>query len=240
MILTILLSVVVGWTFGGLGNWLADALPAWRPAARDDRTPPPPGSLGPPERIHWLAPLDGGVWRTRPRLPLLVLSTVALSVAAVPVAQEWWLLARFWLYAAFLLTVLVIDLEHRRVLNVMLGPAALVALAAALLPGAPTLGAALLGGAIGFGFFLLLGLLGRGALGAGDVKLMGVIGLMVGYPVILPTIVAGTLLGGTVAVILLVSRRATRKSTFAYAPWLALGALLFLLIMLRDVSLLPT
>ena len=40
----------------------------------------------------------------------------------------------YWLYAWFLLTVLVIDLEHRLVLNVMTLPAAVLALAASFLP----------------------------------------------------------------------------------------------------------
>ncbi|MGL4649532.1 MAG: prepilin peptidase [Caldilineaceae bacterium] len=226
MISTILLSVVVGWTFGGLGNWLADALPAWRPAQDDAGAfSVAPSPLARPSLVHWAALLQPSLWRARPRLPLLLLATLLVCVAASLVAQDWTALWLTWLYAAFLLTVLVIDLEHRRVLNVMLAPAALVALAASLLPGHLSPGMALLGGAIGFGFFLLLGIVGRGALGAGDVKLMGVVGLMVGYPAILTAIVAGTVLGAVVALLLLASRRATRKSTFAYAPWLALGAL---------------
>ncbi len=43
----------------------------------------------------------------------------------------------YWAYAWFLLTVLVIDLEHRLVLNVMTLPAAVIALAASFLPARP-------------------------------------------------------------------------------------------------------
>jgi len=43
---------------------------------------------------------------------------------------------------------------------------------------------ALLGGLTGFGLFMILALLGRGKLGAGDVKLAELIGQMSGYPTV--------------------------------------------------------
>ena len=52
------------------------------------------------------------------------------------------------------------------------------------LPGGPTPVQALIGGAVGFSVFLLLALISRGAMGLGDVKLAGVIGLMTGYPLV--------------------------------------------------------
>ena len=100
------------------------------------------------------------------------------------------------LYAAFLLAVLVIDLEHRLVLNVMLAPAALLALVASLLPGGLSPEQAVLGGIVAFAGFFVLAFVGRGALGYGDVKLAGVIGLMVGYPAVIGALFAGVLLGG--------------------------------------------
>ena len=133
------------------------------------------------------------------------------------------------LYAAFLLTVAVIDLEHRRVLNVMLAPAAVVALLASLLPGPPSVLSAVVGGAAGFGLFFLIALIGRGKMGAGDVKLAGVIGLMLGFPAAITALVIGIFLGGAAAIILLITHRAGRKSTFAYAPYLALGTIVVLL-----------
>ena len=85
-----------------------------------------------------------------------------------------------------------------------------------------------LGGGAGFGLFFLLGVLGRGALGFGDVKLAGVIGLMTGFPGVLVALTAGALLGGIAALALLVTKRATRKSKIAYAPYLAAGAVIAL------------
>jgi leader peptidase (prepilin peptidase) / N-methyltransferase len=141
-----------------------------------------------------------------------------------------WSLITTCLYAAFLLAVLVIDLEHRRVLNVMVAPAAVVALLLSFLPGGPTPVQALIGGALGFGVFFLLALIGRGAMGLGDVKLAGVIGLMTGYPLVVAALALGIVLGGIAAIALLVTRRAGRKGTMAYAPYLALGTIIVLLL----------
>src|SRR5690606_20044657 len=153
-------------------------------------------------------------------------SAALLVARAAPLGDSTWqpsqtvplLLA--WLYVAFFLTVLVIDLEQRRVLNRMLLPAALLALNAGLLPlpGTPTLLSALLGGAIGFGLFLLIFIVGRGRMGAGDVKLAGVIGLIVGYPAVWTALAVGVILGGVAALALIVTRSGDLRSTMAYAP----------------------
>ena len=62
-------------------------------------------------------------------------------------------------------------------------------------------------------------------MGMGDVKLAGVIGLMVGYPLVLPALLGGIILGGLAAALLLITKRATRKTAIAYAPYLCVGAL---------------
>ena len=227
-----MLVLILGWLAGGAGNWAADVLPV-RPASA------PAGGHG-LVLWHYLTlpwvPFRRGICphcgeRRPPRAPLLELATI------VAFGLVWWRFgaspvqtAVACLYAAFLLTVAVIDLEHRRVLNVMLAPAAVVALLASLLPGPPNLLSAGLGGAVGFGLFFVIALIGRGKLGAGDVKLAGVIGLMLGFPAAITALVIGIFLGGAAAILLLLTHRAGRKSSFAYAPYLALGALVMLLL----------
>jgi prepilin signal peptidase PulO-like enzyme (type II secretory pathway) len=139
-----------------------------------------------------------------------------------------------WFYTAWLLLVLVIDLEHRRVLNVMLPAAVLVALIAPLLTflqwaNLPTFTSALLGGGVGFLLFVLIFLVGRGRMmGAGDVKLAGVIGLMTGYPMVWAALALGIFLGGLAAIFIIIRYRGGAKSYMAYGPYLALGALFVL------------
>src|SRR5205823_7291497 len=96
--------------------------------------------------------------QTRPwRAPLLEFVMIGLFVSSgYWLAGDWRKLLVVWLYTAFLLTVLVIDLEQRRVLNIMLAPASLAVLLLSFGLGTPDPFHALAGGAIGFGFFLLL------------------------------------------------------------------------------------
>ena len=225
-------ALAAGWLLGGLGNWLADALPAWSPQQTPGAARPVSAPLAPPQPAHWRALVTPYLWRARPRLVWLIVATMGaalLAVLLIPSPAAWLAIV----YAALLLTILVIDLEQRRVLNVMLGPAALLAVGLSLLAPPPTLWMALAGGLIGFVIFILIGLVGRGAMGGGDVKLMGLVGLMVGYPAIFAAMIYGIVLGGAAALFLLVSRKGTRKSTFAYAPYLALGALVTIFVLYR-------
>ena len=70
-----------------------------------------------------------------------------------------------------------------------------------------------------------LSILGRGALGGGDVKMMAVVGLWLGKEVVL-ALTTGFILGGVAAVVLLLLRRAGRKDFFAFGPFLIIGTLL--------------
>lgn len=198
---TALVGVLAGW----LANRAADVLPgvgqAEPPAARPGR-----------RRAGRPAALLG----TMVAVFLLGRARFAGNLSA---------LFAFWFYAFYFLTVAVIDLEQRRVLDIMSVPAALMALALAAGRGLPAVRQALLGAAVGLGIFLLLALFSRGKLGAGDVKLAGVIGLATGYPAVVPALCAGILCGGIATGVLLLSGRIGLKSYIAYAPYLAAGAL---------------
>jgi len=167
------------------------------------------------------------------RAPLLELGMMAAFAAGwLRLQQDPAQLLAFGLFAWYLLVVLVIDVERRLVLDVMTVPAAAAALLISFLPGGATPLSALLGGAVGLGLFLFLALvgrfIGRNAMGAGDVKLAGVIGLMAGYPAVSQALLLGIVLGGIGALVLLVTRRAGRRGYMAYAPYLAVGALVVL------------
>ena len=69
-----------------------------------------------------------------------------------------------------------------------------------------------------------LAILGRGALGGGDVKMMAVVGLWLGTDVVLAAVI-GFILGGVGAVLLLLLRKAGRKDFFAFGPFLIIGVL---------------
>ena len=133
------------------------------------------------------------------------------------------------LYTCVLLLILVIDLEHRLVPNAVILPATSLVLLANLVYPDPGLGNALLGGAIGFGLFCPMALAWRGAMGAGDVKLAALIGLMAGFPQVIVALTVGISIGGLVALFLLLTGIKDRRSYIPYAPFLAMGGMAALL-----------
>ena len=161
----------------------------------------------------------------RPRRAAIVeVASIAAFLVCLVLEAGSWKLGALWLYTTFLLAVMVIDFEHRRVLNIMLAPAAVAALLLSLRPGGPGIVSATLGGLAGFALFAVIALLGRGKMGAGDVKLAGVIGLMTGYPAAFTALLLGVIFGGLAALALVLARRAGLKSYIAYAPYLCVGA----------------
>lgn len=101
------------------------------------------------------------------------------------------------------------------------------------LAGAPwaDLGRALLAGAVLGGAFFLLCLLTPDGIGLGDAKLAAVLGLVLGWfgwLEVLAGVLGAFLLGGLFAIMLLLARRAGRRSAVAFGPWLVAGAALSL------------
>lgn len=191
-------------------NWAADALPERRRHVRP---------------ALWAGDRGSLLLQRHSLVTLACVAGAMLAAVTLPGARALALV----LWGAFFLMIAVIDIEHRLVLNRVLLVAAPVALAASVAgaPLAPLPSLSLLGGAVGLAMFLAIALLGRGAMGAGDVKLAAVIGLIAGYPAVLTALLAGVLFGGVAAAVALL-RGLGRRSTIPYAPWLALGAMLAL------------
>jgi leader peptidase (prepilin peptidase) / N-methyltransferase len=93
----------------------------------------------------------------------------------------------------------------------------------------PAIASAALGGGIGFALFLVIAIVSRGGMGWGDVKLVGLIGLATGFPLVFFAIVLGAVLGGLVAVALVIAKKRTFQQTLPFGPFLALGAMITLL-----------
>jgi len=139
-------------------------------------------------------------------------------------------------YACLFTIVFVIDLEHGLILNKVVYPSMVVALLLALLPRPwftqwviTGVANAALGGAVGFVIFLLIALASRGGMGWGDVKLAALIGLATGFPLVFLAIIMGAILGGIVAVALVIAKKRKRRQTIPFGPFLALAAMVTLL-----------
>ena len=69
-----------------------------------------------------------------------------------------------------------------------------------------------------------LAILGRGALGGGDVKMMAALGLWFGVNGIITTASVGFIIGGIAAIVMLLFKVHGRKDFFAFGPFLIIGA----------------
>jgi leader peptidase (prepilin peptidase)/N-methyltransferase len=139
-------------------------------------------------------------------------------------------------YASLFIIIFVIDLEHGLILNKVVYPGMVVALLLALYPWpwltqsiVMRVAYAALGGGIGFVIFLLIALVSRGGMGWGDVKLAALIGLATGFPLVFLAIIMGAILGGIVAVALMIAKKRKRRETIPFGPFLAVAAMITLL-----------
>ena len=117
------------------------------------------------------------------RYPLVEAATAALyaGVVAATGADRDAILGL--LLVSALVPIALIDLDHRRIPNVITGPAALAAVAALAVLNPGALPGHLLAGALAAGAFFVVALVAPGGMGMGDVKLAGVLGLYLGRAV---------------------------------------------------------
>jgi prepilin signal peptidase PulO-like enzyme (type II secretory pathway) len=139
-------------------------------------------------------------------------------------------------YACLFIIIFVIDLEHSLILNKLVYPGIIVAFLLSLYPWpwfSESIGMrvayAALGGAIGFVIFLLIALVSRGGMGWGDVKLAALIGLATGFPLVFVAIIMAAILGGIVAVALLIAKKRGRREMIPFGPFLAVATMVTLL-----------
>jgi leader peptidase (prepilin peptidase)/N-methyltransferase len=126
-------------------------------------------------------------------------------------------------FAAMLIAVADIDLEHRIVPNKILAPMAVWGVAASAVVRPEMLPELLIAGAGAFLFLLVAALAYPAGMGMGDVKLAGVMGLYLGVSVI-PGMLIAFLAGSVVGIAIMLRHGAdARKRGVPFAPFLALG-----------------
>ena len=228
----VLLCALVGLLVGGFLNWAGDYLPRYAsssPSVSLKSSPQPVPAL-------WHLLTSSTSRRSLIRLQKWSWSGVAVELfTALLFAYLWnrlglsWELLLLAFICSFFLLVASIDLRYRLVPNVMDYPAMVVTLLLRfMLPGSGAV-TALVGGAIGLALFLLTALLRPGGLGAGDVNLANLIGLILGFPQVLWALALGIVAGGIAAILLILTHRGGLKSHIPYAPFLCLGEIVALL-----------
>jgi leader peptidase (prepilin peptidase)/N-methyltransferase len=164
-----------------------------------------------------------------PRYPLVEAATAALCAGVVLARSSAGGISLGVLAVLVLVPVALIDLDHHVIPNRITRPAAILAIAlgSALDPsGEP---ARLIAGAAAGGFLGVAALVSPRGMGVGDVKLAGLLGLLLGAsvaPALLIALVAGVLVG-----LVVLGRRkpgARRGVGVPFGPFLALGGLVAL------------
>jgi leader peptidase (prepilin peptidase)/N-methyltransferase len=163
------------------------------------------------------------------RYPLVEAGTAALfALAGFRFADRPMLLSAYLAFAAIAVALALIDLDVHRLPNVIVLPSyPVLGVLLALGVGGDDLLRAATGAALLFGFFFLVAVVAPGGIGFGDVKLAGVVGGMtaaVSWGAFLTGAFGGFLLGAIAGMLLMLGRRASRKTAVPFGPFMLLGA----------------
>jgi leader peptidase (prepilin peptidase)/N-methyltransferase len=134
-------------------------------------------------------------------------------------------------YACLLALILVIDIEHKLILDKVVYPG--MGLALVFSPFYPALGAnaglrvvsSISGGAAGLVIMLIVFILARGGMGMGDVKMAALVGLITGFPRVFIALFLSIMAGGLVAAALLALGLKRRRQPIPFGPFLAIGTM---------------
>ncbi|MCB9136129.1 MAG: prepilin peptidase [Anaerolineales bacterium] len=243
-----LVTVLLGLFSGMLVNYLADILPVRRRFA-------PPICLNCGQRfalanyLFWPRRCEHCHQRRTRRMWVVEIlgAVLALWLVYAPEANQRLGILLGSVVLIYFAMIVVIDYEHRLILH----PTSWFGVLLGLVVGIKLNGvsATLLGGAVGYGVMYVLYYLGalftklmarlqgrtidEVALGFGDVNLTGVLGLMVGWPLMLVALFLSVLTAGLMGGLLLLSKMVSRKYrsfmvAMPYGPFLILGAFLML------------
>ena len=153
---------------------------------------------------------------------------VGLAVAWVRFGASWDFVIGAVLIST-LIAITVIDLRHQIIPDVITLPGILVGLLANLGTGRLSWMEPIAGVLVGGGLFFLVIVASGGGMGGGDMKLGAMLGAFLGWKVVLFALLVGVLLGGALALALIVLGRRGRKDAIPFGPFLAAGGVAALL-----------
>jgi leader peptidase (prepilin peptidase)/N-methyltransferase len=233
MLSIIVLSTVAGLVVGSFLNVVAHRLPLGQSLVSPRSRCPQCGS---PVRPYDNVPvLSWLVLRGRcrdcstgisPQYPLVELVTGALYAAVAVTADDALHAALGLLLVTALVPITLIDLEHRKIPNLITGPAAIAGVVAILALDSSFIVEAAVAALGAGGFFFLAAVAKPGGMGMGDVKLAALLGLYLGRavaPAIFIALISGVVIGA--AIIARKGVTAGRRTAVPFGPFLALGGL---------------
>ena len=164
------------------------------------------------------------------RYPLVELSNAILWALVVRTAPSWGDAATGVFLVSSCLALLAIDYDHQILPDWITLPGTAVGLALAFVSLRRTPLQALLGAAIGAGGLFLLAFIyekiaKQEGMGLGDVKMLGMIGSLLGPTGVVVTLLLGSVSGSVVGVGLILTRGGDAKTKLPFGVFLALGAI---------------
>jgi len=147
-----------------------------------------------------------------------------------------WHTALYGILCSALIVITFVDLDFQIIPDVITLPGIVVGIVAgSLLMPDPFMRHALLGftsSALGLlaggGLFYAIAVVSKGGMGGGDIKLMAMVGALMGWKAVLLTIFLGSLTGAFFGIILMATQGKGRKTKIPFGPFLALGTLITL------------
>ena len=161
--------------------------------------------------------------RISARYPLVEAATAALFLGAgtrFGIGREFAIAA---ILLAALVTITVIDLDHQIIPDAITLPGIVAGFLANVAAGRLSWTDSLLGIGLGGGVFFAIILASSGGMGGGDMKLGAMLGAFLGWKLTLVALFTAVIVGGLVAVAMLLSGRKGRKDLIPFGPFLALG-----------------
>jgi leader peptidase (prepilin peptidase)/N-methyltransferase len=139
----------------------------------------------------------------------------------------------YWLFAAALIVITFIDLDHQIIPDVISLPGIVVGFLCSFAVPWLSWGDSLLGILAGGGSLYLVAvgyelLTKKEGMGGGDIKLLAMIGAFLGWQSILPIVFFSSLVGTLVGVPVMLIKKADSKLAIPFGPFLAAAALFYL------------
>lgn len=183
--------------------------------------------------VSWLV-LKGKTKCCRKKLPVLypiVEIGVGIILVIFNLKYPWWQVdVGYWVLGTLILTLMVFLVIFDYKYMILPDFAVIILIVLALLNLVfyqDNLINHLISSVLATGFLVFLNLITRGkGMGWGDIKLAVFMGLWLGYPKIVIAMYLAFIIGALISLMLIIKKRATKKSLIAFGPFLLLGVLI--------------
>lgn len=234
--MTIFYSIVFftfGLVFGSFFNVVGIRLPKNIPFANDrSQCPTCDRQLTAGELIPLLSYIiQGGKCRgckerISIRYPLMELATgILFLLAYVQIGFQWELVTAI-LLMSMLIIVFVTDIHYMLIPNkVLLFFLPFLIVMRMVVPLDPWYDA-IIGGVVGYGMIALIIIVSKGGMGAGDMKLFGVLGIVLGWKLVLLTFFFAALFGAVIGIILQRTNKTKKRQPIPFGPHIVMATVI--------------